>query len=47
MIKEDYRAKEIRELYDRWSNAREDWDTAAREDIDSVSYTHLTLPTTG
>ena len=34
MIKEDYRAKEIRELYDRWSNAREDWDTAAREDID-------------
>ena len=24
MIKEDFRAKEVRELYDRWSNARED-----------------------
>ena len=34
MIKEDFRAKEIREMFDRWSNAREDWDVAAREDID-------------
>ena len=41
MIKEDYRAKEIRELYDRWSNAREDWDTAAREDIDFYLGNHF------
>tara|TARA_R100000353_G_scaffold44046_1_gene35361 strand:- start:12996 stop:15026 length:2031 start_codon:yes stop_codon:yes gene_type:complete len=41
MIKEDYRAKEIKELYDRWSNAREDWDTAAREDIDFYLGNHF------
>ena len=29
MIKEDFSAKEIRETFDRWSNAREDWDVAA------------------
>ena len=41
MIKEDFRAKEIRELYDRWSNAREDWDVAAREDIDFYLGNHF------
>ena len=34
MIQEDIRAKEIRELWKRWSDAKEDWDNAAREDID-------------
>ena len=41
MIKEDFRAKEIQELYDRWSNAREDWDVAAREDIDFYLGNHF------
>jgi hypothetical protein len=41
MIKEDFRAKEIGELYDRWSNAREDWDVAAREDIDFYLGNHF------
>ena len=41
MIKEDFRAKEVRELYDRWSNAREDWDTAARHDIDFYLGNHF------
>jgi hypothetical protein len=41
MIKEDFRAKEIRELYDRWSNAREDWDVAAREDVDFYLGNHF------
>ena len=42
MIKEDFRAKEIRETFDRWSNAREDWDVAAREDIDFYLGNHFT-----
>ena len=41
MIKEDFRAKEIRETFDRWSNAREDWDVAAREDIDFYLGNHF------
>jgi len=41
VIKEDFRAKEIRELFDRWSNAREDWDVAAREDIDFYLGNHF------
>ncbi len=42
MIKEDFRAKEIRETFDRWQNAREDWDVAAREDIDFYLGNHFT-----
>ena len=34
MIERDIRAKKIDELYDRWLNARKDWDSQAREDID-------------
>ena len=41
MIKEDFRAKDIREKFDRWSNAREDWDVAAREDIDFYLGNHF------
>ena len=41
MIKEDSRAKDIRETFDRWSNAREDWDGAAREDIDFYLGNHF------
>ena len=41
MIKEDFRAKEIREMFDRWSNAREDWDVAAREDVDFYLGNHF------
>ena len=42
MIKEDFRAKEIRETFDRWQNAREAWDVAAREDIDFYLGNHFT-----
>ena len=42
MIQEDIRVKEIRELFDRWRNARKDWDTAAREDIDFYLGNHFT-----
>ena len=41
MIQEDFRAKEIRELYRRWDDARKDWDTAAREDIDFYLGNHF------
>ena len=41
MIQEDFRAKEIRELYRRWDDARSDWDTAAREDIDFYLGNHF------
>ena len=41
MIKEDFRAKEIKETFDRWHNAREDWDVAAREDIDFYLGNHF------
>jgi len=41
VIKEDFRAKEIRETFDRWHNAREDWDVAAREDIDFYLGNHF------
>ena len=42
MIKEDFRVKEIRELFDRWQKARLDWDTAAREDMDFYLGNHFT-----
>ena len=42
MIQEDIRVKEIRELWDRWSDARKDWDTQAREDIDFYLGNHFT-----
>ena len=42
MIQEDIRVKEIRELFDRWSDARKDWDTQAREDIDFYLGNHFT-----
>ena len=42
MIQEDIRVKEIRELFDRWSDARQDWDTQAREDIDFYLGNHFT-----
>ncbi len=42
MIKEDIRAKEIRETFDRWSDARVDWETHAREDIDFYLGNHFT-----
>ena len=34
MIKEDFRVKEVRELWRRWLNARREWENQAREDID-------------
>ena len=34
MIKEDIRATEIKDLFKRWEDARSEWDTQAREDID-------------
>ena len=42
MIQEDIRVKEIRELWDRWSDARKDWDIQAREDIDFYLGNHFT-----
>ncbi len=41
MIQEDIRVKEIRQLWDRWSDARQDWDTQAREDIDFYLGNHF------
>ena len=41
MIQEDIRVKEIRELFDRWNDARKDWDTQAREDIDFYLGNHF------
>jgi hypothetical protein len=41
MIQEDIRVKEIRELWERWSDARKDWDTQAREDIDFYLGNHF------
>ena len=41
MIPEDKRAKEIKELYRRWSDARKDWDNAARDDIDFYLGNHF------
>ena len=41
MINEDIRVKEVRELFDRWKDARADWDTAAREDIDFYLGNHF------
>jgi len=42
MINEDIRVKEVRELFDNWKNARADWDTAAREDMDFYLGNHFT-----
>ena len=42
MIQEDFRVKEIKELFDRWKDARKDWDSAAREDIDFYLGNHFT-----
>ena len=46
MIKEDIRAKEIRETFDRWQNARVDWDAAARQDIDFYLGNHFSASET-
>ena len=42
MIKQDNRAQEIKERYDRWYNARSEWDVQAREDIDFYLGNHFT-----
>ena len=41
MIKEDIRCTHIKDIYDIWSKARKDWDTAAREDIDFYLGNHF------
>ena len=41
MIKEDIRAKEIKDLWRRWCDARSEWDTQAREDIDFYLGNHF------
>ena len=41
MIKEDIRAKEIKDLWRRWFDARSEWDTQAREDIDFYLGNHF------
>ena len=41
MIPEDNRAKRIRELFREWADARKDWETAAREDIDFYLGNHF------
>ena len=41
MIQEDKRVKEIRELWRRWYDARKDWETQAREDIDFYLGNHF------
>ena len=41
MIKEDIRAKEIKDLWRRWFDARSEWDVQAREDIDFYLGNHF------
>jgi hypothetical protein len=41
MISEDIRVKEIRGQWQRWSDARKNWDTQAREDIDFYLGNHF------
>jgi len=41
MIKEDSTVKYIKELYRRWTDARKDWDTDARNDIDFYLGNHF------
>tara|TARA_R100000008_G_scaffold83512_1_gene69050 strand:+ start:3988 stop:6018 length:2031 start_codon:yes stop_codon:yes gene_type:complete len=41
MIKQDKRAEEIKERWRRWFDARTDWDTQAREDIDFYLGNHF------
>ena len=41
MIKEDKRAKAIKEFHRRWTDARKDWETAAREDVDFYLGNHF------
>ena len=41
MIEKDLRVKEIQELFDKWKDARQDWDVAAREDIDFYLGNHF------
>tara|TARA_R100000808_G_C2149691_1_gene158171 strand:+ start:226 stop:2238 length:2013 start_codon:yes stop_codon:yes gene_type:complete len=41
MIPEDKRAKRVRELFREWTDARKDWETAAREDIDFYLGNHF------
>ena len=42
MIPEDNRTKELKERWRRWHDARSDWDTQAREDIDFYLGNHYT-----
>jgi hypothetical protein len=42
MISQDKRAEEIKERWQRWFNARADWDVQAREDIDFYLGNHFT-----
>ena len=41
MIKEDKRATTVKEYYRRWTDAKKDWETAAREDIDFYLGNHF------
>ena len=41
-IEQDQRAKENQELFRRWRDARADWDTDARTDIDFYHGNHFT-----
>tara|TARA_R110000824_G_scaffold72334_5_gene184582 strand:+ start:4267 stop:6300 length:2034 start_codon:yes stop_codon:yes gene_type:complete len=42
MIPQDKRAEEIKQRYNRWYDARKDWDIQAREDIDFYLGNHFT-----
>ena len=41
MIPEDKRAKKVKELFREWMDARSDWETAAREDVDFYLGNHF------
>lgn len=41
-IETDERAKDIQDLYRKWSDSRSDWDTNAREDVDFYLGNHWT-----
>tara|TARA_R110000824_G_scaffold74092_9_gene188617 strand:+ start:1221 stop:3248 length:2028 start_codon:yes stop_codon:yes gene_type:complete len=42
MIKEDKRAKQVKDYFRRWTDAKKDWEIAAREDIDFYLGNHFT-----
>ena len=46
MIKEDKRAKQVKEYFRQWTDAKKDWESAAREDVDFYLGNHFSAEET-